>query len=326
MQYPQLENVIDESSGEKGYKYKLRSGYDRLYGGKLTNNCIAEGTLVLTDSGWKPIEEVQLDDKVHDGDKFVTHGGVVYKSVQECVIVDGVYMTPDHEVLTDEGWKAALEKPRPYRPDIRGISRTQNIAQRREKNVLGVSLLKLWGRSGKSRVGCNPRSEEGGTPNCGCLSKTLTSLKNTKHGMTSHPVYHAWAAMKARCSNPNHKAWKNYGGRGIAVCPEWRESFQTFFADMGSSYQEGLSLERVNNEEGYHPVNCRWATSPEQNMNRRVSLKGVNIPELSRTSGISRSTLYYRVRAGVPTEQLTVPPCCGNTFTTSLMQETNKDL
>jgi DNA polymerase len=217
MQYPQLENVKDIESGEEGYKYKLRNGYDRLYGGKLTNNCIAEGTLVLTDSGWKPIEEVQLDDKVHDGDKFVTHGGIVYKSVQECVIVDGVYMTPDHEVLTDEGWKAALEKPRPYRPDIRGISRTKNIAQRWEKNVLGVSMLKLWDRSSKSRGRCNPRSEERGNSQLWMPFKDVNFFKEHEARYDFSPCMGSMGGYESSMFQPKPQSveelrWSRYSG------------------------------------------------------------------------------------------------------------------
>ena len=80
----------------------------RVWGSIIDENlCIAEDTLVLTDSGWKKIQDITTFDKVHDGIDFVTHGGLVFKSVKDCVKVDGVYMTKDHEVLTDDGWKTA---------------------------------------------------------------------------------------------------------------------------------------------------------------------------------------------------------------------------
>ena len=92
----------------------------KTYGGRLTENCIAEGTQVLTDSGWRPIESVTENDLVHDGIEFVSCGGMICKSVQGCIQVDDVWMTPDHQVLTEEGWvHAASERCRPYRPEIR---------------------------------------------------------------------------------------------------------------------------------------------------------------------------------------------------------------
>jgi len=112
----------------------------KLYGGKVVENCIAGGTEVLTHRGWIAVELVHPDDLVHDGVEFVQHGGVVYKSVQPCVMVDGVWMTPDHEVLTDDGWKVASQNPTPYRPDLRGIDCGKPGAQRWEETLLEVPV------------------------------------------------------------------------------------------------------------------------------------------------------------------------------------------
>ena len=113
LKYPGL------SIGENGLSYMTRSGRSSIWGGTMLENCIAENTKVLTDSGWKLIQNVTIEDKVHDGLEFVTHGGLLFKSKQTCVVIDGVAMTPDHEVLTDEGWQAAQTSPKPYRPDLR---------------------------------------------------------------------------------------------------------------------------------------------------------------------------------------------------------------
>jgi len=113
-------------------------------GGKLLENCIAESTKVLTDSGWKPIEKIEENDLVHDGIEFVTHSGKVFKSWQSCVSIDGVYMTPDHEVLNElSNWQAAYEFPRPYRPKIRELNSNKPSAFRREKELLAVPM-RLW--------------------------------------------------------------------------------------------------------------------------------------------------------------------------------------
>ena len=106
---------------------------------------------------------------------------------------------------------------------------------------------------------------KGCVPSCGCqLGKVLQT-----HGMTRHPVYAVWRSMNDRCRLPTHQAWKNYGGRGITVCPEWQESFEAFWADMGPTYVPGLTLEWKNNDAGYSPQNCKWATYAEQVKNRR---------------------------------------------------------
>ena len=169
------------------------------------------------------------------------------------------------------------------------------------------------------KVGSDVTKEvkRGGTPNCGCLTKALMGAKHASHGMSTTPIYHAWAAMKARCSNPKHKVWKNYGGRGITVCSEWLASFQVFYEDMGDTYQQGLVIDRINNELGYYKENCRWATWRQSCMNKRSTVREVDVPALSKESGISRSTLYYRLKAGVSEEQLLCKPYPGNMFTTS---------
>ncbi len=115
-------------------------------------------------------------------------------------------------------------------------------------------------------------------------------------------TYRSWSSMKRRCNAPKGKNWENYGGRGIKVCERWLK-FENFLEDMGER-PEGLTLERIDNNEGYNPSNCRWIPLKEQARNKRVSVfvnyKGTRrtIAEWSRALQINVNTLRSRLKSG----------------------------
>lgn len=101
---------------------------------------------------------------------------------------------------------------------------------------------------------------------CGCQR-----IKNTiKHGLTRTPIHEVWSAMRKRCLMSWHQSYKDYGGRGISICEEWKDNL-TAFNDWAqkNGWMEGLQIERINNDGNYEPSNCKWATIKEQSRNRR---------------------------------------------------------
>jgi len=114
---------------------------------------------------------------------------------------------------------------------------------------------------------------------CGCLAKDVLRKRNITHGLTGTSIYKRWEQMISRCYNKKDKSYKNYGGRGLQVCNRWRNSLQNFSDDMGP-IPDNSSIDRKDNDKGYSPDNCRWASQSTQARNRRGSktwhIKGID--------------------------------------------------
>lgn len=130
------------------------------------------------------------------------------------------------------------------------------------RNVTGIAGWCWRCDCGREGVGTTQNVRK--SPSCGCLQRETA----TTHGKTLTGTFLSWKSMKARCRNPRVPDYPRYGGRGITVCDRWYESFDAFLADMGDR-PDGLTLDRIDNDRGYEPGNCRWATKSDQSRNRR---------------------------------------------------------
>lgn len=149
----------------------------------------------------------------------------------------------------------------------------------------------------------------GHVKSCGCLNRELAAERirrlTTKHGGYNTRLYRIFKGMKDRCYRQRNIHFANYGGRGIAVCPEWRGDFAAFREwAMSHGYDETKSIDRIDNDRGYSPDNCRWADTKTQNnnlrTNRRITVgeQTHTMAEWSRLTGVGKSTIHRRLEKG----------------------------
>jgi len=121
--------------------------------------------------------------------------------------------------------------------------------------------------------------KKGTTKSCGCYTKDRVREMNTTHGLSKERLYHIWASIIDRCCNPQHPYYKDYGGRGIKICEEWRHDYQAFHDwAYANGYDEAApkwkcTIDRIDVDGDYRPENCRWVDMKTQRHNRRDSRK-----------------------------------------------------
>ena len=160
------------------------------------------------------------------------------------------------------------------------LSRVENVGKQ------PAWLCECECRRTKTFLGMHLRDK---TPmDCGCGSTARRREAQCTHGMRYSREYRSWAGVLFRCTNPKSDSWKWYGGRGITVCERWL-SFENFYADMGSCPQ-GLTIDRKDNDKGYYPDNCRWATMEEQQNNRT---NNINVTLGDETKTLKQWAKYF---------------------------------
>ena len=151
-------------------------------------------------------------------------------------------------------------------------------------------------------------------PSCGCKRSETLSVTSRRHGGAYSLEYWPWCGVKARCLNKKSPLYPRYGARGVRLCKRWLK-FENFLGDMGPRPSRAYSIDRINNNKGYYPSNCRWATSKEQARNRtcnhkiRLAGRTQTIAAWSEELGIKACTISQRIwnRGWTPQEALSIP-------------------
>lgn len=193
--------------------------------------------------------------------------------------------------------------------DLQNGFKTGRLTVRQElpERNIGAVMVLCDCECGRQVVARKSVLSAGKQQSCGCLAREETVARNTTHGETGTALFLRWQTMLNR-TTPHFKDARNYEQRGIAVCERWR-TYENFREDMGEGFSPELTLERLDNNKGYEPNNCKWVTFQQNQRNRRnnhrITWDGrtQTLVEWAEEQKIPANTLLYRIRRGWPLER-----------------------
>ena len=158
---------------------------------------------------------------------------------------------------------------------------------------------------GEDRIHSAGTLNYGTVKSCGCFGKEVSRELNTTHNKSNTKLYRVWATMRGRCRSQSYSGFRHYGGRGISVCTEWEDNFQSFYDwAISAGYREGLSIDRIDTNGNYEPQNCRWVSKTTQANNKRTNVKIEyngevhTVAEWASIFGLNYITLWMRLKRG----------------------------
>lgn len=179
------------------------------------------------------------------------------------------------------------------------LTTIKDIGRDKFRNKIWLCLCEC----GKETVVTSTTLCRGKTRSCGCLKGDVLKERNSHgHGASKTKLYYVWSSMKQRCENPNSKRYRDYGGRGIHLCDEWTDFAPFMKWAIEHGYKSGLEIDRIDNDKGYLPENCRFVTRRQNCQNKRdnvyITIHGSTktISEWSDVSGIPGKVIQKRLK------------------------------
>lgn len=165
------------------------------------------------------------------------------------------------------------------------------------KDAYGKYLYKCICDCGKETIVLGTDLNTGKVVSCGCFKSEHAKNVRGFHGLADTKIYTIWSLMLQRCENKKSAAYKNYGGRGISVCPDWHKFRKFYNWAISQGYKDGLSIERIDVNENYCPENCTFIEKAEQCFNKQntIRYKGESLALVCRRLGLKYSSVYARI-------------------------------